>query len=58
MAVISSMTWLTGWMRPVSSGAGAHRQGDVDRLRGEAADEVLLLEDGAAGGERLARRGP
>ena len=33
---------------------GAHRQRDVDRLRREAADEVLLLENGAAGGERLA----
>ena len=31
-----------------------HRQGDVDRLRGQPVDEVLLLEDGAAGGERLA----
>ena len=33
---------------------GAHRQGDVDRFRRQATDEVLLLENGAAGGERLA----
>ena len=36
IAVISSHTWLIGWMRPLWPGAGAHRQGDVDALGLEA----------------------
>ena len=35
IAVISSITWLIGWMRPRVVGAGADRQGDVDALGGE-----------------------
>ena len=35
IAVISSITWLIGWMRPRRP-AAAHRQGDVDRLGREA----------------------
>ena len=31
-----------------------HRQGDVDGILGEAADEVVFLEDGTARGESVA----
>ena len=36
----------------------AHRQRDVDALLGEAADELGVLEDRAAGGDAPRRRGP
>ena len=54
MAVISSMTWLTGWMRPVSSGDG--RTGRVTSTASSARRRArsCVLEHGAAGGERLA----
>ena len=44
IAVISSITWLTGWMRPSAVGAGRTRQGDVDALGGEAGIERGLGE--------------
>ena len=42
IAVISSITWLIGWMRPVSVGRVAHRQRDVDASRRRAALRARL----------------
>ncbi len=48
MATISSVTWLIGWMRPVSTRGGRHRQGEVERLAFELGFERGLLEYAAA----------
>ena len=56
MAVISSITWLTGWMVPWAD--GARRQGHVGPFAGDAGLERGVGEAGAGLGERLRRGRP
>ncbi len=54
ISVISSATWLTGWMRPSASGAFAHRQGDVGALSREPRAQRRAAKRLALGFQRLA----
>ena len=55
IAVISSVTWLIGWIRPRTSRRLADRQGHVDRLGGETRRQGGLGQRGLA--RRDERRG-
>ena len=53
IATISSITWLIGWMRPVSIAGQADRQRHVERLALELRLERGVLQHRAPRGERL-----